>query len=231
VHGSHHRRRAAGLAPPLFVALALALAPAGCGAGSPAGPAGGAGVGGEGGRETGHPAPHWRGAADLDGDGRPDGLAAWFDGERRRGVLQVTRGAARWTSPIYPMWKVRTADLDGDGRAEVVLGVWSWRRRHDEPLPHRSVWVLGWDGRALVELWRGSALARPLEDVDVAAPRTEGGGAVLGAALLVAEERAGGACYRTRYRWTGFGFVGVDREDRPCAPVAGGPRDEEEERP
>lgn len=197
-----HRPRSRCSAP--WLALALLL-PAAVGCAAAAGPAG---------PDAAVPPPHWTAAADLDGDGVAEGLAGWFDAGRRRGVLLVTRGDARWTSPLYPMWKAQTADLDGDGRDEVVLGVWSWRRRHAEPLPHRSVWVLGWDGRALVERWRGSALARPLVDVDVEAP-----GAGSGRALLVAQERSAAGCHRTRYRWTGFGFAGVDREDRPC-PVA-----------
>ena len=172
------------------------------------------------------PPASWTARVDLDGDGRVDSVAAWFDADRRRGVLLVTPGApgswgpggpVGWTSPLYPAWKVRAGDLDGDGRAEVVLGVWSRRKRHDEPEPHRSVWVLAWEGDRLRELWRGSALARPLADFEIEPPDRPGG-----PALLVADERTVARCYQTRYRWTGFGFSGVDRRPVPCGGRAAG---------
>jgi hypothetical protein len=170
---------------------------------------------------AGTPAPHWSGAADLDGDGAPETVSAWFDAAGRRGVLVVTGGAARWTSPLYPAWKVRLADLDGDRAAEVVLGTWSALRRPAgavAPPARRSLWVLGWDGRALVERWRGSALPRPFEDFEVGPPAA---GDAEGAAQVVALERSAAGCARARYRWFGFGFTLVDRAAAPCpAPAA-----------
>jgi hypothetical protein len=101
-----------------------------------------------------------------------------------------------FTSKIFRIWKVALADLDRDGTREVVLGVWSNQRRHNEPEPHRAVRVLGWDAerKVLRELWRGSALARPLRDFAVRDDR------------LVADEKAGNNCFETTYEWTGFGF-------------------------
>ena len=160
------------------------------------------------------PDPAWSAVADLDGDGAPEAVAGWLDAAGRAGVLAVTHGGRRWASGIYPMWKARTGDLDADGRAEVVLGIWSRRRRHAEPEPHRCVWVLGWDGTALVERWRGSALARPLIDFEV-----EPGEHPAAPALLVSHERGEAGCVRARYRWTGFGFAGVDRRPASCDPA------------
>jgi hypothetical protein len=148
--------------------------------------------------------------ADLHGDGVPARVSAYVNHERRRGVLDVTRRDERWTSPPYAMWGLRAADLDGDGADEVLLGVWSRVRRHDEPEPHRTVWVLSWQGGALVERWRGSALARPLVDF------TAGDVDADGRAELVALERSGDGCRLTAYRWTGFGFVGLAGAAVPC---------------
>ncbi|MBN1652857.1 MAG: hypothetical protein JXA30_03695 [Deltaproteobacteria bacterium] len=104
------------------------------------------------------------------------------------------------------MWKVDLADLDRDGTREVLLGVWLNKRRHDEPEPHRAVWVLGWDEelKALRELWRGSALARPLRDFVVREEK------------LVAKEKVGNRCFETIYEWTGFGFTSNRRVSILC---------------
>src|SRR5262245_43223503 len=70
------------------------------------------------------PAPDYAGALRTDVQ-----LHAWFNAARTRALLRV----GDYTSRLYPAWKVVLADLDGDGANEVVLGAWSWTRRHDEP--------------------------------------------------------------------------------------------------
>jgi hypothetical protein len=141
-------------------------------------------------------------ATDIDGDGVAETVEAYFSAGRARGFLRVRDGEAEWTSPAYRMWKVLAARLDGDAREELILGVWSDTRRHAEPEPHRAVWVLGWDGGALRELWRGSALARPL--LDVSAADIDGDGL----AELLALDVLDGVCRVAAYRWDGFGFAG-----------------------
>jgi hypothetical protein len=128
-----------------------------------------------------------------------------------RAFLRLRRdGQPDWISKVYRAWSAHTADLDGDGEAEVVLGVWSTTPRHAEPEPHRTVWVLDARDGGLYERWRGSALARPLRDVRVlpAAP----------ADRLIALEQTGDTCTLTVYRWHGFGVVGDARRPTPCAP-------------
>jgi hypothetical protein len=162
--------------------------------------------------ETEPPAPPELLAADIDGDGVAETVEAYFTPDRTRGFLRVRDGDAEWTSPAYRMWKVFPARLDGDAREELVLGVWSDTRRHAEPEPHRAVWVLGWDGGALRELWRGSALARPL--LDVSAADVDGDGI----AELLAFDVLDGVCRVAAYRWDGFGFAGrAVAAPAPCA--------------
>ena len=156
------------------------------------------------------PAPAWVATVQLVAGDRPFTVALYENAAEKRGFVTVERAERRWTSPVYSLWKARAADLDGDGAAEVLLGIWSHRRRHREPQPHRTVWVLRWDGRQLVESWRGSALARPLVDFETAeldgrAPRE-----------LLALERTPAGCHLTAYRWNGFGFSGVARRERSC---------------
>lgn len=131
-------------------------------------------------------------------------VAAWFDAARSRGFLRV----GDFTSKLYRAWKVELADLDGDGTREILLGIWSNQPRHDEPQPHRTVWVLRWDDdqQRLVEAWRGSALARPLRDFT-----TSG-------ALLIAREQHDQTCLLTTYQWNGFGFVSNASRPATCDP-------------
>lgn len=133
--------------------------------------------------------------------GRRHEVAVYLAADARTGFLVIEDGAGRrWTSRLYPMWWAQAADLDGDGVDELVLGVWSRTRRHDEPSPHRTIWVVTWDGRTLAPLWRGSALARPLADAfpaDLDRDRR---------AELVALERARAGCVLAAYEWNGFGF-------------------------
>jgi len=143
--------------------------------------------------------------ADLDGDGVGESVCLLRGTQPHLAVLRIVwRDGRRWTSPLLPAFSLHVGDLDGAGADEVVLGVWSWRRRHNEPQPHRAVWVLAWSGAKLQERWRGSALARPLVDLRV---RDLDGD---GRAELLSLERGGQGITTGVYRFDGFGFVGLD---------------------
>jgi hypothetical protein len=140
--------------------------------------------------------------------GRTIPAALWIDPDRSLGFVSVGEGPDRYATPVQRLWTAMAADLDGDGDDEVLLGIWSTTHRHDEPEPHRTVWVMKWDGRALVPSWRGSALSRPLLDARVTADRP---------ALLDALERDfDGKCLRTTYHWLGFGFGAIARRPERC---------------
>lgn len=138
-------------------------------------------------------------------------VAVYLSRDQRAGFVTLTRAGRRWTSAIYPMWSAAPADLDGDGVDEIVLGIWSRTRRHDEPEPHRAIWVVSWNGRDLVPLWRGSALARPLVDAFPADLDRDG------RAELLSLEQAGARCVLAAYAWNGFGFTGQARLSISCA--------------
>lgn len=164
-------------------------------------------------------APVWSTGADLDGDGAAEAVWLYANPGRTRGFLYVAGRGEQWVSGLYPLWKAAAGDLDGDGRSELVIGAWSRTRRHVEPEPHRTAWVLGWDGRALRELWRGSALGRPVRDLDVLDLDGDG------RAELLARESGAGRCHLTAYRWTGFGFTGLASRALGCEDLAPCPDD------
>ncbi|MBA2661331.1 MAG: hypothetical protein H0U74_03500 [Bradymonadaceae bacterium] len=127
-------------------------------------------------------------------------LEVFLARDARRGFVSFARDGRRWTSPIFTMWKATVADVNGDGEDELVLGMWSRARRHDESSPHRTVWVMAWADDRLVPLWRGSALSLPLVDFQLA--DVDGDGTF----ELLAIESAGERCRWALYRWNGFGF-------------------------
>jgi hypothetical protein len=149
--------------------------------------------------------------ADLDGDGSPEQVTVQLAAERGVGFLQVTRAAAEpWTGPLWPLWKALPARLDDLPRSLVVLGVWSVPRREPAAVPQRTLRVLGADGRRLRDLWRGSALARPLLDFTAADLEPDGRDE------LLTLDRLHDRCWLTAYRWNGFGFHGLARTPVPC---------------
>ncbi len=128
----------------------------------------------------------------------------------RRGFLSFETPQTKWNSRVYGMWKAEIADLNSDGFHEVILGVWTRVKRHDEPLPARAIWVLEWRDGGLREVWRGSAMALPLKDFWVEEN------------TVWTTECKAETCFKVKNRWTGFGFMPVSRtrdpsRDRPAA--------------
>ncbi len=142
----------------------------------------------------------------------PLSLEVFLAAGRPQGFLRISSAGASWVSPRYPMWRAAVADWEGVGEDDVVLGIITSRALHPGATPpHRTLWVLRWDGRALVPLWRGSGLARPLLDFAIV-------GDAQGRSRLVAwEVVAGERCAVTGYWWNGFGFAGQGWAVVPCA--------------
>jgi len=139
-------------------------------------------------------------SADLDGDGTAErvefrsgaaeAVSVW------RGTRRVWKGVpARWNA-----WKVRIGDVDGDGRAEIVIGVHKATRY--VPKPHNGLFVFGWDGRRAYPKWLGSSLARPFSDFEVV--DVDGDGR---AEVVSRESGNDGSPSVTVYSWRGFGFA------------------------
>jgi len=158
-------------------------------------------------------------AADLDRDGTVDYVAITckkiVGGHPLGGDIVVSHKTPRgqeavWRQPGLNPWKVALADVDGDGRKEVIAGVWK-KSRYD-PVFARRVFVYSWNGKRLLPKWLGSRLNRRFTDF-VLCPLDNDGKTE----LVALEEAPRGGKYVTAYRWESFGFGWVGRS----GPVAG----------
>lgn len=99
-------------------------------------------------------------------------------------------------------WKVRVGDVDGDGRDEILVGV--WKKTHFDSTFDNRLFVFSWIEVGLFPKWLGSRLSRRFLDFEVV--NSDSGGRK----DVVAFETLPEARTRMlRYRWQYFGFVGA----------------------
>lgn len=137
---------------------------------------------------------------DLDNDGWRESIV--LDGEKdpalsiRRGGKLLWQGVtAKWKP-----WKLRIADVDGDGRSEIILGVYKATRYF--PKPHNCLFVYGWDGSRAFPKWLGSSLSKPFTDFAFADFNADGQNE-----LVALETRRDLLQSVAIYSWNGFGFT------------------------
>ena len=134
--------------------------------------------------------------------------------------------AVLWQSP--PDWRVTEAqigDLNRDGLDEAILLVWRayrpWpvdkfmpsggriKEFHDQKGESCQIILIGWSRGDWRELWAGSGLASPVEQLGVA--DLDGDGWQELAALEKPYDSSASEGELTVWRWLGFGFSLMDR--------------------
>jgi len=161
-------------------------------------------------------------SADLNGDGIPECLNLWSD------QLQITNcaGTLLWQSPEN--WQVKEAqigDLNRDGKPEVILLVWRpfqpWpidkflpsggriSAFHDLDGKSCHIILIGWARDGYNELWGGSALIRPVSQINVVDLDGDSRQELVTLEGLYDGENIGGQL--TVWNWNGFGFTLADQ--------------------
>lgn len=121
----------------------------------------------------------------------------------------ITR-QARPFSPVLcryrtrPVFRLRSGDLDGDGREELIAGV-----IRPDLGNQRRVYIFSLDERLIQPRWFGSRLSFRLDDFETIAIGNRTG--------LVTREHGRSHRYRMTYQWYHWGFrsIRLQKEDLP----------------
>lgn len=103
-------------------------------------------------------------------------------------------------------WKVQVCDVDGDGKMEISLGVYTVAKYH--PVYAKRPFIYYFHDNKLYPKWLGSRLSRPFDDYlfcDVDGDKMD--------ELISVETTQDGKKELDVYKWTGFGFesIGVSK--------------------
>ena len=142
-------------------------------------------------------------SADLDLDGRVERIE--IDGEREQ-ALHIRRGKKllwQGVPATWQPWKIQIADVDGDERSEIIVGVFKATKFFTKP--HNCLFIYGFSGNSVFPKWLGSSLSRPFTDFVFADLDSEAGDELI-AIETTLEERKSLAVYH----WNSFGFT-LDR--------------------
>lgn len=152
--------------------------------------------------------------ADYDGDGNDDLFLLLKKREQKYGErLIIVNYNGKKIEKTYDTsfqkvnpWKVQVCDVDGDGKMEVSLGVYTVAKYH--PVYAKRPFLYEFHNHQLYPKWLGSRLSRPFDDYifcDVDGDRMD--------ELVSVETTREGKKELNAYKWTGFGFesIGISR--------------------
>lgn len=141
---------------------------------------------------------------DLDSDGKTESIS--INGEEEKS-LQVKRdGKLLWEDipASWKPWKMEIADVDGDGKKEMIVGVFKSTKFF--PKPHNCLFIYGWSGEKGFPKWLGSSLGRVFTDYLFADLDGK-----TGDELIALETTLEGKKSLAIYKWNGFGFTMIQK--------------------
>lgn len=136
--------------------------------------------------------------ASLSADG---GLCVRVDGAKDPTVAVLRKGRAVWRGvpKRWHPWKIAVADVDRDGRPELLVGV--HKPTAHKPFPHHCLFVYNINRKSVTKKWLGSSLGLDFDDFLIeTACTTEKPRLVLNEIQLDGKRTVG------KYEWMGFGF-------------------------
>ena len=137
---------------------------------------------------------------DLDGDGRVERITLDTAGDPAVSVRHGRRLLWQGVHGRWRPWKLTVADVDGDGRKEIVVGV--FKATKFIPRPHNCLFIYDWDGQRAAPKWLGSTLSRPFTDFGFADTDNDGRDE-----LYSIETKRDGRLTLAAYSWNSFGFT------------------------
>lgn len=149
-------------------------------------------------------------AADYDGDGNDDlFLLLKRHGQEYGERLIIISYNGRKAEKTYDEsfqkvnpWKVQVCDVDGDGKPEVSLGVYTVAKYH--PVYAKRPFLYEFSNHQLYPKWLGSRLSRPFDDYVFCDVNDDGKDE-----LIASETTREGKEELNAYQWTGFGFESI----------------------
>lgn len=145
---------------------------------------------------------------DLDNDGNIEVASITYlrneNGHPMDGDIIISRRNGEnlktiWRQKNLNPWKLEIADVDGDGKSEVIAGV--WKKSPKDPVMAKRVFVYTWNGNRLMPKWLGSKLSRRFTDFIFSDINNDGWDE-----LFALEDASGGKHRVAAYRWRVFGF-------------------------
>lgn len=138
--------------------------------------------------------------ADLDLDGKTERIELNSENDF---ALQVKHGGklmwegvpSRWNP-----WKLEIADVDGDGKHEIIIGIIKSTKFF--PKPHNCLFIYDWKNGHAFPKWLGSSLGKPFTDFLFADLDN-----MVGDELIALETNLDGKKSLAVYRWNSFGFT------------------------
>ncbi|WP_165916185.1 FG-GAP repeat domain-containing protein [Marinisporobacter balticus] len=107
----------------------------------------------------------------------------------------------KFFSTLNP-WKVQTADVDGDGKKEIAIGV--YKKTKFYPIMEKRPFIYEWRDGRIFPKWRGSRLSKPFDDyifLDIDEDKMD--------EIIAIEVLKDGRKTINAYKWKGFGFEGI----------------------